>query len=188
MDVAAGEPALAARHHRGDHAVLDGHLGSEGLESLDMLHHRAGADLAAAGQGHLGHPHAGQQGADAEEAGPQAVDQFVGRGGRGDGIPVKDDRVTPPLHAHAEGGEDLPHRGDVGQGRNVAEAQLVLGEQAGGHQHQGRILGPADPQVPVQTPSTTDLQPAGGDGLDRHGGYGHGQESWYQFLGHLDNE
>jgi hypothetical protein len=73
--------ALAARHHGGDHAVLDGDLGAEGLEPFHVFHHRAGADLAAAGQGHLGHPHAGQQGADAEEAGPQAVHQLIGRGG-----------------------------------------------------------------------------------------------------------
>ena len=69
----------AARHHGGNDPVLNGDLGAQGLETFDMLDDWPGADLAAAWKGHLGHASAGQQGANAEEAGPQAIHQLVGR-------------------------------------------------------------------------------------------------------------
>jgi hypothetical protein len=60
MDLATGEATATARHYSRHDAVFDGHLGAEGLEALHMLNNRAGANLAAAGQGHLGHAHAGK--------------------------------------------------------------------------------------------------------------------------------
>jgi hypothetical protein len=137
VNVATGETLAAAGNNGGDHAVFDGHLGTEGLEAFYVFHHRARADLAAAGQGDLGHAHPGQQGADAEEAGPQAVDQFVGGGHLGDVVAVQFDGVATAHHLHAEGSEDLTHAGDVGERRHIAQPQGIAGEQTGGHQHQG---------------------------------------------------
>ena len=137
IDAPTGEAVAPAGHHGGDHPVLNGDLGAEGFEALDMLDHGTGADLAAAGQGHLGHAHARQEGADAEEAGPQAVHQLVGSSGIVDVIAVELDAVGGVVHRAAQAAQHLAHGADVGERRHVAEPNRVAGEQAGGHQHQG---------------------------------------------------
>ena len=136
VDAPAAQAMAAAGHHRRHHTVLNGDLGPQGLEAFDVLHHRAGADLAATGQGHPGDPQAGQQRADAEEAGPQAVHQLVGGCRLVQPRAVHLQAVAAAPHAYPQGNEDVGHPLDVGEGRNVAQPQLVFGEQAGGHQHQ----------------------------------------------------
>jgi hypothetical protein len=137
VDAAAGEAMAAAGHHSRHDTVLDRDLGAQGLEPLDMLHHRPGADLAAAGQGDAGRAEAGEQGADAEEARPQAVHQLIGGRGMAEVAGAHLDGVAVAAHAHAEGFENVAQGGDIGERRHIAQAQSVPGEQAGGHQHQG---------------------------------------------------
>ena len=155
-----------------------------------MLNNRAGADLAAAGQGHLGHPHAGQQGADAEKAGPQGVDQFVGRGGLGDVVAVEIDDFATPDHPHTKGGQDFAHGSDVGETGDIAQPQSVLGQEAGSHQHEGRILGPIDFYLAAQPLTAGDLEPWLNHGLGGSGEEGHGGGDYRQVLleVNLDND
>ena len=147
VNVTTGEALAAARHRGGDHPMLNGDLGAERLQPLHVFHHRSAADLTAPGQGHLGGAHPGEERADAEEAGPQAIHQFVWGCGLGDVLAVEIDALPLAGDPHTEGRQDLPHGGDVGEGGHVAEPQGVAAEQAGGHQHQGRILGAADTEL-----------------------------------------
>ena len=40
--------------------------------------------------------------------------------------------------------EQIGHSGDIGQMRHIGERKRLVGEQAGGHQWQGSVLGAAD--------------------------------------------
>ena len=174
MDASAGQAMAAAGDHGGDDAVLNRHLGAEGFEAFDVLHHRAGADLAAPGQGDPRDAKASQQGADAEEAGPQAVDQLVGRGGLAQSGAVHLQGVAVMAGGDAEGGQNLGHPTDVGEGRHVAQAQLLVGEQAGRHQDQGRVLGTTDAELAGEAPTAGDFQLRSENLLRRDESRGHG--------------
>ncbi len=46
--------------------------------------------------------------------------------------------------------EQHPEKAGVGQARHVGQPQGLVGEQAGGHQLDGRVLGAADGDLAVQ--------------------------------------
>jgi hypothetical protein len=138
--------------------MLDRDLCAHRLQAFDMLNHRAGADLAATGQGHLGHAHSGQQGANAEETGPKAVHQLVRGRGAIDVSPVEFEGVAGAANLAAKTHQHVAHAHDVGERGYVAKPDLVPGKQASRHQHQGGILGSADAQLSAELAATAHEQ------------------------------
>ena len=174
MDASAGQAMAAAGHHGGDDAVLNGHLGAKGFQAFNVLHHRPGTDLAAPGEWDSCDAKASEQGANAEEAGPQAVDQLVGRGGLAQPGAVHLQGVAVMACADAQRGQNLCHPTDVGEGRDIAQAQLLAGEQAGRHQDQGRVLGTTDAELAGEAPTAGDFQLRSENLLRRDESRGHG--------------
>ena len=136
-----------------DIAALDLDLGTHGLQGLQMQIHRAGADGAAAGQGHLGIAEAGQQRTQHQHRGAHLAHQIIGRGGIGD---IGRRQLQHPTGMAAIGsltverqhdavlGQQIGHGGDIHQMRQIGQAQGLVGQQTGGHEGQGGVLGPAD--------------------------------------------
>jgi hypothetical protein len=148
IDLGALQALRGGRH---DVAGIDLDGGPELGQGHDQEVYRTGADGAAAGHGHLGVAEPGEKRGDDPEARPHGRDEFVRRagvddrpGGQADGLagfgrlaraPARNGVVDPEI------GHDPQQGCDVGEPRHVAELQRLLGEQAGDHQRQGRVLG-----------------------------------------------
>ena len=55
--------------------------------------------------------------------------------------------------------DQLRHGDDVGEQRHVGQHQALVGQHAGRHQRQGRVLGAADRDVAVQRLAAADADP-----------------------------
>ena len=69
------------------------------------------------------------------------------------------DMVRPSsdrFHRDAVLRQQQRHGGDVGKPRHVRQHQPLVGEQAGGHQRQGGVLGAADADLAGERPATAD--------------------------------
>ena len=143
-------PAQAPPCVRPDIAVFENDLSAEAGKPVDVQVHGAGADGAAAGQRDGRAPGAGQQRAQHQDGGPHPPHQLVGRRGVGDVAGAKREHAAgiaaPPrvaVHPYLDAvlGQEVRQRGDVGEVRDVRERERLVGEQARGHQRQGRVLG-----------------------------------------------
>ena len=134
---AAGSPGL-------DVALLQPDVGAELGQRLQVQVQGSGADGAAPRQGHPGMAEARQQGAENQDGRPHLAHQVVWRrvayvGGR--------EGATASLihvHVHPELAQEMGHGRDIHQAGNVGQGQGLSSEQAGRHQRQGGVLGPAD--------------------------------------------
>jgi len=140
-------------HGGDDVAALDLDLGAHLFQRLEMQIDRAGADGAAAGQRHLGFAAAGQQRAQHQHRGAHLAHQIIGGRGVGDGLGVELEHAArmPPVgglavqdHLDTVLSQQVGHGGDVGQMRQIGEIERLVGQQAGRHQRQRRVLGATD--------------------------------------------
>ena len=124
-------------------ALVDPVSGAERLEAFQMKIDRAVADDAAAGQGDRRLLLAAEQGTEDADGGAHLPHDLVGRD-RFDVLRADRHGAARPLHLRAEMGEDLQHVVDVAEIRNVVDDDRLFGEQGGGENRQGRVLGAAD--------------------------------------------
>jgi hypothetical protein len=142
-----------------DVAVLQLDLRAQQLQALEVQVDRPRPDGAAAGQRDLGVADAGQKRPEDEDAGTHAPDQVVG--GQRAGDPARR-QLQHPAGVPGLGGvavhvdldavllQQVRHGGDVAQMRQVRERQRLVGQQAGRHQWQGRVLGAADADLALE--------------------------------------
>ena len=125
-DVAGAQTALRAQHVE---AALELAGGAECAEAVEVGVKAPAADRVAAGRRHLGAPEAREQRAGEQERG---ADLLAERGIDGVGVDVGAAEaqlvLAVPAHAHAEALEDLEHRVDVADPRDVAERELGVGQ------------------------------------------------------------
>ena len=159
-DARALQPG-APRRQRGDHvAVLDRDLGPHGLQALDVLVHRSGADRAAARQGHPGLAEARQERPQRQHGGPHGLDQLVrrfgpdGAGGLQGHAPAL--AVGLGLHAHVV--QKATHRRHVLQAWHVGQRHRLRRQQGGAQLGQGRVLGAGNQHVTAQLAASADDQ------------------------------
>src|SRR5207244_2552288 len=70
---------------------------------------------------------------------------------------IEVDVVRPgPLRVRAGGGDELEHRLDVADARNIRERHRLVGEQAGGDDRERAVLVPGSPDAAVERVSTLD--------------------------------
>ena len=155
-DLRAGQPV---RRPRLDVALLERDLGAELFQALEMQVDRPGTDGAAARQRDLGLALARQQRAEHQNARPHLAHQVVGRprAGQPTGLQVEGAAAMAAvlgmavhLDLDAETHQQVGQRRDVGEMRQVGEPQRLVGQEAGGHQRQGRVLGAGDPYLALQ--------------------------------------
>ncbi len=123
-------------------------LGPEGhpqlLESPQVHVDRPAAEVVPAGQRDPGPAVAGEERAEHDEGGPDALDELVGRdrGHVGRDVDVED--ACCPLAVvdggHTERRQHLGHDRDVGDGRHVGDAMASGCQQAGGHALEHGVL------------------------------------------------
>jgi hypothetical protein len=153
-----GEERVLGPHHRwlvhedpgrpqplGRSGELDPDLASdhraEIAEGIEMGVQPAAADRVPAGRWHPSLAEPREQGARGQEGGANParcplVDVLAV-----DRVRLEAELVVgDPVHAHPEPVEEGEHRLDVANPRHVADHQLLLGEQAGGEDRQGRVL------------------------------------------------
>ncbi len=139
-DVGAGQPAGGAGF---DIAAFKFDLRPHGLQPFEVEVHRAGADGIAAGQRDAGLAGARQQRAQHQEGGADFADDLIRGHGVGDGAAERETAAVR-LHADAVLGEQGGHGGEVRQFGDVGQGQALIGEQAAGHERQGRVFGAGD--------------------------------------------
>ena len=142
VDVAAVEPERRA------------HL----LQALEVQVDRPGADRAAARQRDARLARAGQQRAEHQDRGAHLAHDVVGRLGAGDRAAERQRAavVADRIDGDAVLGQQQAHGLDVGKPRHVAEHQALVGQQGGGHQRQGGVLGAADDDLAGERPAAAD--------------------------------
>ena len=148
------DPALHVAVGRGEHRSHRG-------EGVEVHVDGPGAEVVAAGQGHLGPAVSGQQWAEDHHRGPHLLHQLVGGLGHHVGRGGHHQFVggAPAAHVDTHGPEHLPHDVDVGDPGDVGEHVATLGQQAGRHQLQDRVLGPTGPDRPRQRAVGGDDEP-----------------------------
>jgi hypothetical protein len=121
--------------------VVDRDGRAHGLQALNVLIDGARADGAAAGQGHLGTPAAGEERAEDQHRGAHGFDQLVG-GGRLGNLPRPQGEPvfgrTLDFHPHLA--KKLRHRRDVHQPRHPGERERPGGQERGAHDRQRGVL------------------------------------------------
>ena len=162
--VVGGRVAGVLQHHLGADqpaaldvaphlAVGDLEAGPHGGQPVDVEVDRPVAEVVAPGQRHVHLAAAGQEEAEDDHRGPHALHQLVGghrvevlrrRGGDGQIA------VAQPLHLGPHGPQHLGHGLHVVDEGHVGQHRAPLGQQAGHHQLEGRVLGPAGPHRPAQ--------------------------------------
>src|SRR5690606_16192498 len=126
-----------------DVAVLDADARPQGLERLEVLIDRSGADLAAAGERDLGAAVARHERAEHQDARAHLFDHLVGRlGGALTAAHPNPRRRGLDLAAHDP--EQLRERVDVVEIGHVPEMALAVAEERGAEDGQRRVLGSAD--------------------------------------------
>ena len=114
---------------------------AESAERVQVRVEAAAADHVPARRGHLGAAEAGQQRPRDEERGADpvrdlGVDLRLAHVRRAEG----DDVLVAPVDAHAEPAQELEHRLHVADARDVAEDDLLLGQEACRKRRQRRVL------------------------------------------------
>lgn len=149
-----------------DIAALKLDLGAQLLQPPQVQVNRPGADRAATRQRHLRLTPPGQKRPQNQDRGPHAPDKVIGCGGVVD--VARCQRQGPSdmtvafaavaLHRHRGPmlGQQIDHRGDVRQVRQVGQRQGLPRQQARGHQRQGCILRSANGNRPVERPAAAD--------------------------------
>jgi len=168
-----------------DIAVLDQDLGAQFLERLEMQIDRPRADRATTGQGDARFAAARDQRTQHQHRGAHLAHQIVGCRGVGDTRGLEFEHaadmaaarcVPVQRHGNAELGQEMGHGGDVGEMGQVRQHQRFVGEQAGGHQRERRVLGATDGNRALERDAARDantihgrfLQPGQGDALLFH--------------------
>ncbi len=120
-------------------AVLD--VRAEGAEGVEVRVEAAAADHVAAGRRQQRLAEAGEQRAGDEERGADALGQRRVHLGLGDLVGLERERVAlAAVDVDAEVLEQHEQRLRVADPRHVVEHDLLVGEQAGGEERQGRVL------------------------------------------------
>ena len=139
----------AAPRHRPPHLAV-GRLeaGAHGAEAAEVEVDRPVAEVVPARQRHPHGAAAGQEEPEDDDRGPHPLEQLVGaRGhqlalGRGGHAHIP---VVEALDPRPDAAQHLGHGLDVGDAGHVGEHGAPLGQQAGRHQLERRILGAACP-------------------------------------------
>ena len=153
-----------------DVAMLDGKGGSQGFEAFQVQIHRTRPDDAPARHGHFCAPVARQQRPKHADGGAHEADQLMRGGppavlvGTNDQPPCpprmfRGRRALVPAHLHAKETENLGHGGDVRDARDALDDHLLLRQEAGGHDRQRGVLGPAHLDGTAQRPAGLQNQP-----------------------------
>ena len=175
-DARALEPRLASRQ-LGHHVTVFHHdFGAHGLQALDVLIHRAGADRAAAGQRHLGATEARQQRAQHQHRRTHRLDQVIRRD-RIDGFgSVQGEPSAFAMHLgmHAHVLQQLAHGGHVAQTRHVAQHHRLVGQQGGAKLGQGGILRARHGDFTTEAAAAADTQLVHGADSALGGPFGRG--------------
>ena len=124
-----------------DEAVLDLDGGAQPLQAANVKVDAPRADVAAAGHGDRGAAEAGDHGSHDDDAGPHAPHELVG--GALVELPRGVDAQLAVVEAHlgAERAQHVDHGEHVGDARHAADGRRLVGQQAGRHQLEGRVLG-----------------------------------------------
>ena len=151
----ADQPALQAFGGAGDHiATVDINVSPERFKRHDQQIDRTRADGATAGQRDPRLAHTGQKRRDHPETGAHPRDQFI-RGGGIDNIACGQGNAVALAFAlidpfaadpciHPVIADDAHQQTHIRQARHVIEGQGLARQQAGNHQGQSGIFGPAD--------------------------------------------
>jgi hypothetical protein len=143
--------------------VLERDLGAHRGEALEVLVDRAGADRAAAGQRHAAVAVARDQRPEDEHAGAHRLDQLVRRLVVALAARRLRRRLDPAqvlgrlgVDLAAEVAQQLAHRRDVLQPRDVAEGRGARGQERRGQQGERGVLGAADLDLPGEARASFD--------------------------------
>jgi hypothetical protein len=163
------EPDLGAAQalRGGDHvAVLDVDLSTHLPQGGDVQVDRARPDGAAARQGDLRPPEAGQQRPQHQDRGAHLAHQVVGglRVGR---LAAGGGQHAVPQHQilHPEVAEDLRHGADIVHGRHVGQAGGPIDHQHRRHLGEDGVLGAAHLDAAAQFAGAFDANPVHGGRL-----------------------
>ena len=117
-------------------------------------------DVAAARHGDGGLAETRHQGPHDDDAGAHGAHELVGSAATqaGAGVHAQDVAVAFRLRVRAERAQHRHHRGHVGDPRDAADDAGVGGEQAGGEQLEGGVLGPREDYLSLQTPAAAHLE------------------------------
>jgi hypothetical protein len=151
----------------GDHvAAVELDAGAELGEALQVQVDRARAEGAAAR--HADHRAAAAREHRAEHADRRThgLDDLVRRVGARLVARVERDGVVVEVHGDAEALEERPQVADVREGPDVGEAHAPRGEERGGHERQGRVLGAFDGDAAVESAAALNAELIHGEALD----------------------
>ena len=137
-------------------AMLQGDLGTQGLESFKMQVYRAGTDGAAAGQGNARLAEASQQWSQHQHRGAHGLDQIIGGLMAVDAGGIDLHHMPVAFNLCTEGFQDLDGGIDVTQKRHVADLVHSGRQDSGDKDRQRGILGTADRDLSLQLFSTLD--------------------------------
>ena len=142
-DRAAGE---RARPHRV--APVDRDVRTELLEGVHVRVEPAPADDVTSGRRNdrlaaAREKRTGEEDRRADTSAELLVELVARRLGRMD-----HDLAVPPLDGRAEMLDELEHRLDIEDARDVRERHRLVGQEAGGDDRQGRVLVPGRPDMP----------------------------------------
>jgi len=125
--------------------------GPHGHEASDVHVHRPHTYGAAAGVRGPGLARAAEQGPNGKERGPHALHKGLGRRNVVDlGCLDSDGSVAGVVYPGSDRSEEFHHRSDVFDVGYVMDGAWLSGEQAGGHDRKGRVLGPIYLHDPAQ--------------------------------------
>ena len=163
--VLSGTDARVVEGHHGaaqavarqlDEAVLDLDAGAELLEAAKVEVDASRPDVAAAGHGDGGPPQTGDHGPHDDDARPHRAHELVGRA-VAESVPGGDTQlVTLKRDRHAKAAQNLDHGEHVGDAWHSANDARLGGEQAGGHELEGRVLGSCEYDVAGQSRTAPD--------------------------------
>jgi len=130
------------------------------LEGLEVEVDGAGADGAAAGEGHPSPSLSSNQGTQHEHGGPHRLHEVVGRfeGGEGPGLHLHGS-ADAEVHLGAEGGQHSAHGPDVAHFGDVRQDDALVGQERGAEVGEGGVLRPrdADGSLEGTSPDDADL-------------------------------
>ena len=136
----------------GDHIAADGvHLGAQKLKALDMLVDGTGAEIAAAGHGHLGLAEPTQQRPEKIVRGANLPGHLMGHGGGVDagGVDLHGTAAQAP-HLGTHGLQDVQDQDHIGNIRNILNPASALHQNGGWQNGNGSVFRPADGYMSIQ--------------------------------------
>ena len=133
-----------------DEAVVDLHRRPELLEAADVEVDAPRPDVAASGHGDGRLAETRHERSHDDDAGAHRAHELVGRAAAQAGAGVHAQLVAGVVHLRAERAQHLDHGRDVGDARHAAHGAGLVGEEAGGEQLEGRVLGPREEHGALQ--------------------------------------